>query len=242
MSYFDDLARHLRERGVSAAEIEGTVADLTAYAEESGTDPDEEFGPAADFAARLTAGRGGATGATGVPGEPGEPGPDAETWRFHTDAFHEVVLLNRFGDQGWELEGFDMKSGFTLSRDLARPQRWEYHREMAPGFRRKAVAERLAPEGWELALAWTVWMYFKRPRSASLGPAGELDAAPEAPGRRFFYSRRFYAFIVVYVLAIAALIAGWIVIADDDGTAIGFLVGAVLGGLALVLPGLRRRR
>ncbi|GAA2630531.1 hypothetical protein SMC26_23315 [Actinomadura fulvescens] len=225
MSYFDELAACLRERGVPDAEIRGTVDDLAAYTAESGADPVEEFGPAADFAGELTAG--------GAPAD--APAPDAEIWRFHADAFNEMRWLNEFGDQGWELEGYDLKHGFTCRRDRERPQRWEYHREMVPTLRRNAVAERLAPDGWEPAVAWTVWMYFKRPKSASVGPAGELDATPDAPARRVFWSKRFYVLLAVYAL-FAAVVLPWIALSGDPSTAIGFVTGAVLGPLLIAVP------
>ncbi|MFG2006364.1 DUF2812 domain-containing protein [Spirillospora sp. NPDC048911] len=231
MSYFDELAARLSDRGVPAAEIRGTVDDLAAYIAESGADPAEEFGPAADFADELTHG-----------GDAAGPGPDAEIWRFHADAFNEMQRLKEFGDQGWELENYDMKVGFTCRRDLDRPQRWEYHREMVPTLRRKAVAERLAPEGWELAVAWTVWMYFKRPKSASVGPAGELDAAPEAPARHFFWSKRFYVFIAVYSAFLVGVVLAWVALSGDVSAAVGFVVGALVAGLALVVPMARARR
>lgn len=232
MTYFDELAAHLRERGVPAAEIRGTVDDLAAYIAESGADPVEEFGPAADFAGELTEGGGTSAG----------PAPDAEIWHFHADAFNEVQRLNEFGEQGWELESYDMKLGFTCRRDAERPQRWEYHREIVPTLRRKAVAKRLAPEGWEPAAAWTVWMYLKRPKSASVGPAGELDTAPKAPARYFFWSKRFYAFVAVYTAFLAGVALAWAALTGDISVAVGFMTGMLIAGIAIVVPMARARR
>ncbi|WP_370531709.1 hypothetical protein [Streptomyces venezuelae] len=44
--------------------------------------------------------------------------------------------------------------------------------------------------GWELCGEWLVYGYFKRPRAATAGPAGALDARPAAPLRWLFLSRR----------------------------------------------------
>ncbi|WP_192810091.1 hypothetical protein [Actinomadura rudentiformis] len=232
MTYFDELAAHLRDRGVPADEIASTVDDLAAYIAESGADPVEEFGPAAGFADELAGD--GRTSAG--------PSPDAEIWHFHADAFNEVRRLNEFGDQGWELDRYDTKLGFTCRRDVERPQRWEYRREIVPTLRRKAAAERLAPDGWELAVAWTVWMYFKRPKSASVGPAGELDTTPEAPARYFFWSRSFYVFVAVYAALFTGAVLAWAALSGDIGMAMGFMTGALIAGIAIVVPMARARR
>ncbi len=42
--YFDELTRRLRDRGLPEKEVTRTVADLAAFAAESGTDPEQEFG------------------------------------------------------------------------------------------------------------------------------------------------------------------------------------------------------
>jgi hypothetical protein len=108
---------------------------------------------------------------------------------------------------------------------------------------RKAPAERLAPDGWEPCGTWVIFEYFKRPKSASLGPAGELDEAPDGPGRRIFWSKRFYVFIAGYAVALGALALGWLVLGGDDLKSwIGFLVGGAVVAAWVVIGQRRSRR
>ncbi|GAA3131145.1 hypothetical protein GCM10010466_22220 [Planomonospora alba] len=243
-AYFDELAARLREHGVPEEEVTATVGDLAAYAAESGADPLEEFGPVADFAASLTPARSGGTSEE-------DPDPVAETWTWTADAFQDVARLNVYGDQGWEVERIDYLGRFVSRRDPQRPLRWEYRRETAPPARHGTLAERLAPDGWEPCGSWMHFQYFKRPKAASEGPAGELDAAPAAPARSVFFGKRLYLFLAGYGLFLAALAVGWFVSRDGDpggfpgGFFNGVLAGVVAGslvGLACVLWGLRRRR
>ncbi|OLT26173.1 hypothetical protein BJF79_43770 [Actinomadura sp. CNU-125] len=226
-AYFDDLAARLRAAGVSADAAAGTVAELAAHVAESGTDPEDEFGPAAEFAAVLHPSGGG-----------GEPGPSDETWRWTADAFQDRRLLDRFGDQGWEVERVDSAGRFVSRRDPERPQRWDYRRETVLPGRRTALAARLAPDGWEPCGTWICFEYFKRPKAATLGPDAELPAAPAAPSRRTFWSRRFYAFLAAYTLLLVGAATAWLVLgdADDrDGFGGGFLTGALAGAALAAL-------
>lgn len=194
--YFDTLAERLRALGMPAEEVAGTVQDLAAHAADTGADPREEFGAPEEFAARL-AGTGGAAGS---------PGPAAETWTWTADAFHEVDRLNEFGDQGWEVERIDGRARFVSRRDLNDPQRWEYRRETVRPTRgsREAVAERLAPEGWEPCGTWICFEYFKRPKAAAIGPAAGLDSVPSVPARSTYWSGGFAA-LAGMLVAFAAL-------------------------------------
>ncbi|MFV2177206.1 hypothetical protein ACFHW2_13255 [Actinomadura sp. LOL_016] len=238
-AYFDDLADRLRAAGLPDAAVADTVRDLAAHVAESGTDPEDEFGPAAEFAAVLH------------PAEPDrEPGPSDETWVWTADAFQDRRMLDRFGDQGWEVEHVDSVGRFVSRRDPERPQRWEYRRETVLPGRRPALAARLAPDGWEPCGSWVYFEYFKRPKAATLGPDAELPAAPAAPSRHLFWSRRFYAFVTVYLLVVVGGAAAWFSFGDPgaDGFTGGFVGGAVTGaalaaiaGLALVLLRTRRR-
>ncbi|WP_329519398.1 hypothetical protein [Spirillospora sp. NBC_01491] len=242
--YFDELAARLRDCGVPAAEVAGTVDDLAAYLAESGTAPEDEFGPVADFAAELAA-----APDTAPDGTPGAPDPDAETWDFHADAFNEVGKLNEFGGQGWEVLSYDAKAGFACRRSLDRPQRWEYRREIVPPPRRRAAAERLADDGWEVAAAWTIWLYFKRPAAATVGPAAEIDAPPDAPRRRMYWSRGLAVYLVLVIAGVEALVFGLSVLTTGEtpghGAVRGFLMGFPVGsllGLALLAVGITRHR
>ncbi|WP_424528945.1 hypothetical protein ACOZ38_04520 [Sphaerisporangium viridialbum] len=192
--YFDDLAVLLRARGVPQERITATIDDFTAYVQESGTDPEEEFGPVADFAPQF-----------GV--EPG-PGPTAGTWVWTADIFADERRLNEFGEQGWEVEKVDKKGMFVSHRDPERPQRWEYRRDVVTLKGRRALVERLAPDGWEPCGTWLYYEYFKRPKAASVGPAAEIDSPPPAPGGRLFFSKRFYLLAVLLIVVCVPAVAG----------------------------------
>ncbi|MER5254635.1 MULTISPECIES: hypothetical protein [unclassified Streptomyces] len=223
--YLLALADHLREHGLPADRVEATVVDLGAHLEESGADPEAEFGPVEEFARELApAGEG--------PG-PEAPGTHVETWRWTADTYVDEELLNRFGGEGWEVERVDALGRFVSHRDLDRPQRWEYRRELVTRGR-EGLDERLAPEGWEACGNWIVYAWFKRPVAASLGPGAEISAPPEMPGRWRFFSRRFYA--LVAVAAVVLVLAGVAVAVDDGdaGSGLGFAGGLVAGALVPV--------
>ncbi|MFE6161813.1 hypothetical protein ACFQ7F_23210 [Streptomyces sp. NPDC056486] len=224
VSYFADLAERLRAQGVPADRVAATVADLQAHLEESGgAAPEAEFGPAEEFAHEL------------VPAgtqAPEVPGAHIETWRWTADTYVDEELLNRFGDEGWEVERVDALGRFVSHRDLERPQRWEYRRELVTRGR-EGLDERLAPDGWEACGNWIVYAWFKRPLAASLGPDAEISAPPEVPGRWRFFSRRFY--VLVAVAASVVVLAG-VAVAVDDGrahTGFGFAAGILTGPLGL---------
>ncbi|MFH8486481.1 hypothetical protein [Streptomyces longisporoflavus] len=222
MTWFDDLAERLRAQGMPADHVEATLADLTAHLEEAGgTDPEAEFGPAREFARELapTGGR-----------EPETPDAHVETWRWTADTYVDEELLNRFGAEGWEVERVDALGRFVSHRDLERPQRWEYRRELVTRGR-EGLDERLAPDGWEACGNWLVYAWFKRPVAASLGPDAELSEPPEAPARGRFFSGRFYLLVafVLVALVLAAVTAA--LDGSDSGTGLGFAGGAVVGAL-----------
>ncbi|MEV8022990.1 hypothetical protein AB0O76_43225 [Streptomyces sp. NPDC086554] len=222
LSYFEDLAGRLREHGLPAERVEATVADLRAHLEESGgAEPEAEFGPVEEFAHALAPAEGA-----------GHEVPEGhvETWRWTADTYVDEELLNRFGGEGWEVERVDALGRFVSHRDLERPQRWEYRRELITRGR-EGLDERLAPEGWEACGNWIVYAWFKRPRAASVGPDAEISAPPGVPGRGSFFSRRFYA--LVGVVAAAVVLAG-VAVAVDDGDAasgFGFAGGLLVGAL-----------
>ncbi|GAA4558854.1 hypothetical protein [Planotetraspora kaengkrachanensis] len=225
-AYFEELAVLLAEAGMPADRVGATLDEFAGYLAESGGDPEDEFGPAAEFAAELTA-------ASAPAAEPAEPAADADTWRWTADLFHDVKLLDEYGAQGWEVDTVDARGLFVCTRDPEHPQQWEYRRELiAPG-RRARVHDRLARDGWEPCGTWLRFEYFKRPRAASLGPAAELAAPPRAPRRTLFLSPGFYALVAV-VLALAATTL--LTRLDDlDGgldTVAGLLCGAAAGALA----------
>ncbi|WP_433333269.1 DUF2812 domain-containing protein [Spirillospora sp. CA-294931] len=225
MTYFDRLAAHLRDHGAPEADIKATLDDLAAYIAESGTTPEDEFGPAEAFAAELTA--------SDTPLE--VPAPDAETWSFHADCFNDVRTLNRFGDEGWELTSYDTRTGYNVRRTLDQTQRWEYRREIQPPVRHKSTAARLAPEGWEPAATWTFWLYLKRPKATTQGPTAELPEPPPTPHEHTFWTRRLPLYLLLITLTIEALAVGTTLALTEgrlpDGAARGFVLGALLGGL-----------
>ncbi|MET8688832.1 hypothetical protein ABZV77_31940 [Streptomyces sp. NPDC004732] len=227
--YLIGLAERLRAHGLPADRVEATVTDLAAHLEESGAkDAEAEFGPAEEFAAQLVP----ATGER-APRAAGEaPGDAVETWRWTADIYLDEELLNRFGDEGWEVERVDAIGRFVSHRDVAQPQRWEYRRELVTRGR-EGLDERLAPDGWEACGTWVIYAWFKRPRAASLGPAARVESPPPVPERSGFFSRKFYALLAV--LALAAVVAG-VSVAVDDGDAssgAGFVVGLFAGAGAV---------
>jgi hypothetical protein len=237
--YFGELAALLRERGVPAERVTATIDDLTAYVRESGTEPEEEFGPAAGLAPHL----GGDPGTALDPGADldaaGGPGAalGRQTWVWTTDVFVEERRLGEFGDQGWEVERVDRLGRFVCHREPDRPQRWEYRREVVTPAGRPALIERLAPDDWEPCGTWVHYQYFKRPRSAELGPAAELAAPAPRPAGRFYFGRRFYllvaltlALVAVAVVGIGRLLTATTPIEGGD-----FAAGAVLGAVLAVL-------
>ncbi|MFE3454414.1 hypothetical protein ACFXJ8_36375 [Nonomuraea sp. NPDC059194] len=221
--YFDELAVRLRERGVPEETVRATVADLTAYLAETDADPEEEFGPAAEFAEQL-----------GV-GSVEESAAGEDTWRWTADVFADERRLNEFGDQGWEVDRVDALGWFISHRDPREPQRWEYRREVVTRKGRQALVERLAPDGWEPCGTWAFYEYFKRPKAASLGPDAEIDALPSAPAKGVFFSRRFYALIVVML---AGLVGALALLPSASGTVEGFVVGLLIGAAGGALAAL----
>ncbi|WP_019634950.1 hypothetical protein [Actinomadura atramentaria] len=230
--YFTDLAAALAARGVPRDEIAATVDDLAAFAAESGRPPAEEFGPAAGFAARL------------APASDAEPAPAGEqTWRWTADAFQDVRRLNAYGDEGWELRGIDGAGRFVTHRDPDRPLRWEYRRAlMLPGAERPRT-EPPAAEGWERCGTWVCFAYYKRPRAASAGPAGERPDAPPRPRRRVFFGAGFYVFVTCYALAVAAVVTAALTFGGALSSVLkGTAIGAILGLAVALATTLSRRR
>lgn len=174
--YFDDLAERLRARGLPEDEVSRTVDDLAAFVAESGTDPVQEFGTPEAFAPQVAPDEARADVRTGP-----VPPDEAGTWKWRADAFHEREVLNRYGEEGWEVERVDNTGRFVSHRDPDDPQRWEYRRETVLPGRRNAVIGRLAPDGWEPCGTWVCFEYFKRPKAASSAP--RRNSTP-SPGRR----------------------------------------------------------
>ena len=166
--YFTELTDALRATGVPEEQIAATVEDLRGHLAETGARPEEEFGPAAGFAAQLG----------GVVPLPAEPDERAENWTWTADIFNDRRMLAVHGDQGWEVESLDSLGRFVCRRSARATLRWEYRREVIAGRRRAKMLGELEPEGWELCGEWLVYGYFKRPRAATAGPAGALETPP----------------------------------------------------------------
>ncbi|WP_309056369.1 hypothetical protein [Streptomyces sp.] len=212
-AYFTELAGALRAAGVPADQVAATVDDLRGHLAGTGTDPEEEFGPAAEFAARLG----------GIGPLPGEPDERAETWTWTADLFNDRRMLALHGDQGWEVESLDPLGRFVCRRAAGSALRWEYRREVITGRRRARVLDELLPEGWEPCGEWLVYGYFKRPRAATAGPAGTLGAPPATPRRWLYLSRRGKVALALWVLLVG-------------GGVTAFFVGALgIPGLAVVI-------
>lgn len=225
-AYFTELAARLRTAGLPAGQLDGTVADLRGYLAESGsTDPHEEFGAPEEFAARLTEGRGDAE----------QPAAEAETWKWTADVYTDRQHLDHYGDQGWEVEGLDRFGRFVCRRDPAAAMRWEYRRETASGAeQRAATAARLAPDAWEPCGHWMYFLYFKRPKAASAGPAAGLAELAAAPDRQVFLGRTTrgklkQAGVAGVVSGVASFLA---VHYGGDGMLVPILVGACVAAPA----------
>jgi hypothetical protein len=242
--YFDALAASLRDRGVPQERITATIDDLTAYVQESGADPEEEFGPVADFAPLLCAEPAAGTARETV------DAPAGDTWVWTVDLFADTKRLNEFGEQGWEVDGLDKLGRFVCHRDPERAQRWEYRRLAVTSGGRRALVDRLAPDGWEPCGTWFSFEYFKRPQAASTGPAADLDAPPPAPSRRTFFSGRFYLFLIVWLLFVVLAVIGTTELSnvtnpfDGADSIAGGVVGAsvVLAAFWLIMRRQNRKR
>ncbi|MGW0464380.1 hypothetical protein ACWDX6_03770 [Streptomyces sp. NPDC003027] len=196
-TYFEQLATALRTAGVPRAQIDATVADLRGHLDRTGVTAEEEFGPAAAFAAQLG----------GLAPLPGEPDEAAESWTWTADIFNDRRMLAVHGDQGWEVESLDALGRFVCRRAPGAALRWEYRREVIKGRRRDQVLAALEPEGWELCGEWMMYGYFKRPKAASEGPAGELATRPARPREWLFLSRRGKVALAVWAVAVVACLA-----------------------------------
>lgn len=196
-AYFAELSETLRASRVPEEQITRTVDELRAHLAESGTTPEEEFGPAAAFAASLG----------GLAPAPGEPEDAAEHWTWTADLFNDRRMLAVHGDQGWEVESLDSLGRFVCRRAPGVALAWEYRREVIAGRRRAAVFGALEPEGWEPCGEWLVYGYFKRPKAATAGPEGALRSVPRTPVGRLFLSRRAKALLAVWAVASAAAYA-----------------------------------
>ncbi|MFC8508930.1 hypothetical protein ACFU3J_13135 [Streptomyces sp. NPDC057411] len=192
-AYFTELSAALRTAAVPEGQIARTVDELRGHLAESGATPEEEFGPAARFAASLG----------GLAPAPGEPDGAAEHWTWTADLFNDRRMLAVHGDQGWEVESLDSLGRFVCRRAPGVALAWEYRREVISGRRRAKVLDELDPEGWELCGEWLVYGYFKRPKAATAGPAGALRAVPATPRKWLFLSRRGKVLLVAW-LAVSA--------------------------------------
>ncbi|MEV4943547.1 hypothetical protein [Streptomyces zaomyceticus] len=212
-TYFTELSGALRAAGVPDEQVAATVEDLRGHLAETGAAPEEEFGPAAGFAARLG----------GLAPVPGEPDGRAESWTWTADLFNDRRMLALHGDQGWEVESLDSLGRFVCRRSTTATLRWEYRREVIGARRRTKVLAELEPEGWELCGEWLVYGYFKRPRAATAGPAGVLEARPDAPHRWLFLSRRGKVALAVWLVLVG-------------GAAAACFIGTLgTGGLAITI-------
>ncbi|MFI9779674.1 hypothetical protein ACIHCV_34115 [Streptomyces sp. NPDC051956] len=216
--YLDRLAELLREaHGLPPDHVAATVADLAAYlAQAGGADPQDAFGPAEAVARRLA---------------PSGTAADEhlETWRWLADTYVDEHLLNRFGDEGWEVERVDPLGRFVSHRDPERPRRWEYRRELITGGGGR-LDERLAPDGWEPCGSWVVYAWFKREKAAGTGPEPAPSEPPPVPRRPTFPGRRRGCVLLGGALALAAavVVAASTVTGFGVGLAVGLPVGALV--------------
>jgi hypothetical protein len=218
--YFGELASALRAAHVPEDRTASTIADLAAYLAETGTTPEEEFGPVAGFAAGL--------GGT-APDVAGPPDQEAETWTWTADIYNDRRLLAAHGDQGWEVERLDALGRFVCRRPRGTALRWEYRREIVGGRQREAVLGRLVPEGWEPCGEWFFYAYFKRPLAASAGPAAALDAPPDRPARSWYIGAKGWAVSVGWLAVTAAVLTAYYSRGLDFAVAFPVLLAGTFG-------------
>ncbi|MFC5182101.1 hypothetical protein [Actinomadura harenae] len=226
MTYFEELADALRSHGVAADRIGPLVDELSGHAAESGADPEDEFGPAARFAAEFAEGTGAEASHDGPPA-------DAEHWVWSADASVDEAMMNRFGAQGWEIERVDHLGRFVSRRDLASPTQWRYRRDVVGRRERAAHAEALAPDGWEPCGHWLFLAYSKRPLAAVAGPAADIGAPAGRPGRSYYFTRELW--IPLAVLVASLVVAGVLLIAGFAGGHGGGALRGLLFGLPVGL-------
>ncbi|MCX4748066.1 hypothetical protein OG455_21540 [Kitasatospora sp. NBC_01287] len=235
-AYLADLAGRLRAAGLPDAEVTATVADLGGYLAESGSpDPYEEFGAPQEFAARLTSGR-----------VDERPEAGAETWKWAADIYTDRKYLNHYGDQGWEVEGLDRLGRFVCRRSPDAAMRWEYRRETAVSLRdRPSIVAGLVPEGWEPCGQWLYFLYFKRPKAATAGPAARLDDLPATPDQRLFLGRTYRGKLKQFLVSglVSALVVGLAVHFGGARLGLPMLIGACVAapvGFAIAWRRLKR--
>ncbi|WP_372346976.1 hypothetical protein [Streptomyces sp. KL116D] len=181
-AYWDELTRLLSARGLPPEHAAATVAELGAHRGGPGSpDPADAFGPAAELARRLAPGRAAAD-------------ERFEIWRWSADTYADETLLDRFGEEGWEVEDVDALGRFVSRRDPERPRHWEYRREVVSGDRGARDAE-LAHDGWEPCGTWVVYAWYKRPGAErpETPPPAPAESGRERAGeraRRRWWSRR----------------------------------------------------
>lgn len=210
--YLDRLAELLHEaHGLPPDQVAAAVADLAAYlAQAGGADPQDAFGPVGVFARRL------------APSGASAADEHLETWRWLADTYVDEHLLNRFGDEGWEVERVDPLGRFVSHRDPERPRRWEYRRELITGGGER-LDERLVRDGWEPCGSWVVYAWFKREKAVGTGPAPAPPEPPPVPRRPTFPGRRRGYVLMGGAMALVAAV----VVAASTGT--GFGVGLAVG-------------
>ena len=223
MTYLDELEGLLRSRGVDGERVRDTVNDLAAFVAESGVEPEEEFGPVTEFADDLT-------------GEEVEAGSGEQTLVWAADSFEAPARLNEKGAEGWEVDRVDRWGRFVSHRD-EQPLAWEYRQEVAPGRReRERLLAHIGPEGWEPCGHYFTMAYFKRSRSALVGPSAELSEPPEPNRRRYFLG---VPGAVVITFALALMTVGLVSLgldlwADLPAGEWSGLAGAVVGATVAV--------
>lgn len=219
--YLDRLAELLREaHGLPPDHVAATVADLAAYlAQAGGADPQDAFGPVDAFARRL------------APRGASAADEHLETWRWLADTYVDEHLLNRFGDEGWEVERVDPLGRFVSHRDPERPRRWEYRRELISGGGER-LDERLVRDGWEPCGSWVVYAWFKREKEVGAGPAPAPPEPPPVPRRPTFPGRRRGCVLMGGALVLVAAV----VVAASTGTGFGVGLAVGLPAGALVPP------
>ncbi len=154
-SYFEQLERALRRRGLDASRTAEVVKEIVNHLTESGDRPLEAFGEPEQYAAALVA----------ADQPDGDPEQRYEARTFRATAVDEVEVLASLGRDGWELTGV-RDFGLHARRPVEPDARttWEYVRRTALG--RGQVLGEMEAEGWKPCGRWLSFHYFKRPEDA----------------------------------------------------------------------------
>ncbi len=151
--YLSDLAVQLQIRGASDDRIRDIVAETETHLSESGENPEEAFGGAADYAEKMVS--------RDERERPKSGDPLWENRVFTATALDEMSILAWAGREGWELIDVGALALYCRRpKDAGKISRWEYKRRV--GLHRVIIVEEMMGQEWEPCGNWLPFHYFKR--------------------------------------------------------------------------------